>query len=817
MRGLSGSLRYSARLLLKSPGFTVTVVLILGFGIGVNTAIFGLINAVILKPLPFPEPGQLVQISQPYQNDPFGNVDYPDYVDIAASQHAFSSVAAVCWASLALSGSGEAQQVHVAFVSPSLFKVTGLRVIIGRVFTDAEDVPGGPLLVVLSEHFWRTRFNSDPGIVGKSITLGDNSFQVIGVVPAQVRDWGPPGAVVYAPANAVAPTGLFGNNRGYPLELRDLHYFSSVGRLKHGFTLGQAQADLDVIHRDLLRRYPETTQGYGLRVTLLLDAMISNYSGTTGLLAAAAGLLLLISSANIANLLFARGLERRQEMLIRTALGATRCKLVGKVLSETLLLSSVGGILGLIITLTSTEAIKKLCPTDLYRFQELSVDWSTLCFVFVVTVLTALLSGLWPAVSLSRATLAPSLRDLGGRTGTIGPGQNLVRALLVTVQVALACILLTGASILIRSFQAAQSAPIGFNPHHLLIAEIHVTSAKYERDATKARAFFDSLLPRIRQLPGVTDATMNFSPPLLWDSEALEPFTIDGQPDLGPGRRSVLTWQLVSADYFRTLQVPILQGRDFDTQDTIDKGSVIIVDKALAESYFPGQNPLGKGITVQSWDGLRHFTIVGVVQHVRFKSPGEPENSFQGYFPYTQDWPDNVCLVLRSTLDPGNLAQAIRSTVASIDPDIPTGDLHTYDDVIAERFDTRRLCALLVTLFSGAALFLSSIGLYGILTYSVGQRTREIGIRMTMGAQISDILRLIGEQGCKILGIGLMVGLIGAVIGTRLIEGMLYGVSPLDLQSLATSIIVLGLAATVACLFPVMKAIRINPTEALRE
>jgi len=332
MRDLISNLRYSLRLLLKSPGFTITAILILAFGIGVNTVIFSLINAVILKPLPFAEPDQLVQISQPYQNDPSASIDYPDYVDIARGQQTFSSLAVLCWSTLNLSDSGESQEIHVAFVSPSLFKITALPPIIGRVFTDAEDVPNGPFVVVLSEYFWRTRFAADPQIVGKNITLGDHSFEVIGVVPAQVRDWGPPGALVYVPANTVAPVGIFGNNRGYPLEFRDLHYFACVGRLRPGFTLSQAQADLDVIHRDLLRRYPETTEGYGIRVTSLLDAMVSNYSRTTSLLAAAAGLLLLISSANIANLLFARGLQRGREMMIRTTLGAPRRQLIGQVL-----------------------------------------------------------------------------------------------------------------------------------------------------------------------------------------------------------------------------------------------------------------------------------------------------------------------------------------------------------------------------------------------------------------------------------------------------------------------------------------------------
>ncbi|MBV9878575.1 MAG: ABC transporter permease [Verrucomicrobia bacterium] len=481
------------------------------------------------------------------------------------------------------------------------------------------------------------------------------------------------------------------------------------------------------------------------------------------------------------------------------------------------MLSFLGGILGLIIALASTEATKKLCPRDLYRFQELGVDWTTLFFVLFVTVLTALLSGLWPALSLSRATLAPSLRDLGGRTGTSGPGQNLAKALLVTVQVALTCILLTGASILIRSFQAAQNAPLGFNPHQVLTAAIKLTGAKYESDAPKGRAFWDALLPKIRQLPGVISATMNDQPPLMWDWEGLAPFAVDGRPDPGPGRRPALTWQMVSTDSFRTMQVPVLQGRDFDEQDTLDKGNVIIVDNALAERYFPGQSPLGRGIMVQSWDGPRHCTIIGVVSHIRYKSPGQPENSFQGYFPYTQWGLDTVWLVLRSNLDPGALAPAIRSAVASIDPGIPVVDVRTYDDLISEKFVTRRLCAFLVTLFSGAALFLSSIGLYGTLAYSVGQRTREIGIRITLGAQVADILRLITAQGVKILGIGLLVGIIGALAGAHLIVGLLYGVSPFDLPSFGISVFLLCVAATLACLLPALKAVRINPTEAIRE
>jgi putative ABC transport system permease protein len=810
-------LRHTLRLLLKSPGFTITAVLILGFGIGANTAIFTLVDAVILKPLQFPEADRLVLICQPYQNEPFGRIDYPDYVDIAAGQHTFASLSVVTGCGLDLIGNGQPEHLQVDFVSPGLFGVTGLPAVIGRVFTEQEDIPNGPLLAVLSERFWKTRFHSDPKVIGENLTVGDHSFQVIGVIPAQVNDWGPPGTDLYVPANAVAPVGFFGPNRGYPLGLRDLHYFLCIGRLKPGVSIAQAQADLETIHDNLLRRYPDTNRGYGVRVFPLLDSMVHDYSATTRLLEAAVGCLLLISCANVANLLFARGLQRRREMMIQAALGATRRQLIAKLLLETILLSFLGGILGLLIAFCAAEIIKKLSPSDLYRFQELSIDLNALAFVFGVILLTSLFSGLLPAWSLSKASFSPGLKEEGDRTGTSGRQRQRAQAVLVAAQVALACVLLIGATLLVRSFQAAQKVAFGFNPHHLLTVGINLSSARYENDAAKGRSFWDSLLPKIRGLPGVTGATMSDQPPLKWDWEALSPFNVDGQPDPGPGRQPVLTWQMVSPDYFRTLQVPFLQGRDFNADDTLNKPNVMIIDAALAEHWFHGQNPLGKGISVRSWDGLRDCTVVGVVQHLRFKSPGQSENAFQAYFPYTQWGLDSVHLILRSELDPNALIPVIREQVTSIDPSVPIIDVHTYDDLIAQKFVTRKLSMLLVTLFSGAALFLSAIGLYGILAYAVSQRTREIGIRIALGAESVNILKLISEQGLKIVGIGLVTGLGAALILAHLIQGMLYGVAPSDPISLAVSVLILGIATVLASLLPALRATRINPIKALRE
>lgn len=810
-------LRYTFRLLLKSPGFTITAILILGFGIGANTAIFSLIDAVILKPLPFPEPDRLVQISEPYQNQQFTPLDYPDYVDIAAAQQTLAAVAVVIRGTFDLSVNGEPQHLQADFVSPSMFKVSGLSPLLGRVFTEQEDVPNGPFLVALSEHCWRSRFHADPSIIGKNIVLSENSFQVIGVVPAQPNDWGPPPAEAYAPIHTLVPLGMVATNRGYPLELRDVHYYGCIGRLKPGVSLAQGQADLETIHNNLLVRYPDTNRGYALRVIPLLDSMLNDYAATTWLLGAAVLCLLLISCANVANLLFARGLQRRREMSIRSALGATRWRLVAQLLIETLLLSFFGGTLGLGIALGSAETIKRLSPPSLYRFQELSVNLNALLFVFAVILLTSLLAGLIPAWSLSRASFAPALKDEGGRAVTSGPQRHRTQTILVTAQVALACVLLIAAGLLVRSFEAAQNVPLGFNPHHLLTVGIGLNAVKYETDGVQTRAFWDALMTKVRRLPGVTAAAINNFLPLKWDWEYLSPFTIDGTPDPGPGKKPVLTWQMISSDYFRTLQIPVLQGRDFDSQDTVDKPSVAIVDSALAERYFPGQSPIGKGISAWTEEGIRDRTIVGVVPHLRYKSPGQTEGAFQAYFPYSQWDFDTVFLVVRSDLDAGVLIPAIRQTVTSIDSGVPIYDANTYDSVIAEKFVTRRLCALLVTLFSGAALFLSAIGLYGVMAYSVGQRTRELAIRIALGAQVNNILRSVTDQGIKIVCIGIIVGIGVALVIGRLIEGLLYGVSAIDLVSLLVSVASLGLAAALACILPALRAVRINPTRALRE
>ena len=810
MHGFLASVRYSVRLLRKSPGFAITAVLILGFGIGANTVIFSLINVVLLKPLPYPNPERLVQVLMPYQNSSGGAIDYPDYVDIAAAQTAFESIAVRAGTFLDLSGSGETQRLCVGFASPSLFKLTSRSAFLGRTFDTKEDIPHGPLFAVISERFWKNHFNADPGVIGKKLTLSEQSFEIIGVVPAQIDLWGPPPTDVYLPVNSIA---LF----SYPISQRVYRIFGCYGRLKDGVSLAQAQAELEIIHRGLIDRYPDTDKGYQIRLTPLLESVVSGYSGTVWLLGGAVAVLLMIAAANVANLLFARGLERRRELAIRAAIGATRSLLVRQLLLETGALSLVGGAVGLALAWLSIGVIKKLSPPDIYRFQEVRVDVTALLFVVGVIVVVAFISGLVPALSLSRPKLGSVLKEEAGRSGTGGLQKYRAQTILVAGQVTLACVLLIAAGLLVRSFAAAQRVPLGFNPHQILTAEVLLTSSTYEADGVKTRAFYDAVLAKVSQLPGVTDAAMNANLPLDYEWESRSPFTIDGQPDPGSGRHPLLDFQMTSPGYFRILQIPLLQGRDFNLEDKVDGQQVIIIDNALAQRYFAGQNPLGKVINFESEEGVRHCTIVGVAPHVRYRSPGIQENPFQAYFPYSQWDYDGEVLLVRCQGDPNAQIVAVRNAVQSIDPDVPVPDIRTYDDLIAQKLVTRKLASTLVSLFSAAALFLSAIGLYGVIAYSVSQRRREIGVRIALGAESLRILQLVAQQGFKLIGIGLVAGIALALVCARLIEGMLYGVSAADPISLLSAILVLCLAGCLACLLPALRATRINPVTALRE
>lgn len=816
MDRLLQSLRYSIRLLLKSPGFTITAILILGFGIGANTAIFSLIDAVLLNALPFPKADRLIHVFQPRVNDVFrSEMDYPDYVDIRAANHSFDILSVCYWWYLDLSGQGQPKRLTAVFTSPELFKVTNLPFLLGRPFSAEEDKPGGSLVTVLSESLWRSQFNSDPNIIGKNLTLSGQSFQVVGICPRQVEDLStPPTDVLYVPLHV---SELF---QAPWLDKRDERDLFCWGRLKEGVNCAQAQADLEVLQNNLLAQYPAAEKGHGIQVVPLLDTTVETYSGTVWLLGAAVGCVLLISTANVANLILVRALDRRKEMAIRATLGASRRRLIGQLLLETGLLSLLGGAVGLLAALVSIEAIKALSSADLRRFQEVNLDTTALFFIFVLTVLVSLLSGFIPAWSLSKTRLGSTLKDEGGRGGTTGPQRQRTQSLLVGGQVALACVLLIAAGLLVRSFLATQTLALGFNPDHLLSADINPTSKEYA-DMPRLRNLFSAVLEKVRRLPGITSAAMNEEQPFEWPfSDPSSPFWLPGRPEPEPGKELTMCAQNISPGYFETLQIPLLEGRDFMADDRLDSQAVVIVDQALAQRCYPGQPAIGKQI--QTRDGVsgvgKSWTIVGVVQNSRHNSPDHPLAPFQAYFPYSQrEALYRQFLLVRAQSDPSALIPAIRKIIASVDPDVPMTQVTTLNEVIAKQFWARRLGVLLVGIFSGVALFLSAVGLYGVLAYSVAQRKREIGVRIALGAEWLNIVGLIVRHGLKLVCIGLATGLVTALLLVRFIESGLYGISGNDPVTLVSTVLVLGTTALLACLFPALRATRINPITALRE
>jgi len=811
MRSLLQHLRYTLRLLRKSPGFTITALLIVAFGIGVNTAIFSLIDAVLLKPLPYPNQDRLVEVCFPFQKDVLRWSHYQNCVELAAAQHTFENLAVERSFSLDLPGDGGGQRIQVYFVSVPLAKVSELPMTLGRWFAAQEDVQHGPLVAVLSDRFWKSHYESDPNIIGKTITASGFTFQVIGVTPIQANAGGGIGAVpadVYLPMNAV--TTVFNvslTKRGdLPVDL--------IGRLKAGVTLDEAEADLKTVQDNLATRYPDTDAGRGIRLIPMRDRLVIQYSDTIWLLGAAAACLLLISCANVANLLYTRAVERGREMKIRSALGATRRRLVSQLLWENVFLCSIGGPVGVLISIWGVGLIKALSPHDLYGLSEITINANALIFVLGATVLIALVSGLLPAWKISKVELASALKAEGSLATTAGLSRQRAQSLLVVGQVSLACVLLIGAGLLARSFLAAQTVPVGFNPRDVLTTEVHLTGAKYMFDTTRQRGFWEELLAKARQLPGVEAAAINYALPLKDGIEIMVPFTIAGQPDPGPIRRPLLDWQMISPDYFQLLQIPLLHGRPFDAADKANSRPVIIIDSALAQSCFPGQDPIGKVIKLE---GTTDCTIIGVASHIRYLFPGDEESASLAYFCYQQWDPTDGDLILRCSGDPMTLVPSLRKMIASIDPNVAISRTSTYDDLIASGLMARKLSFILVGTFSGAALFLSAIGLYAILSYTISRRTREIGIRIALGATTSAILTAVIRQGLALVCIGLLLGTSAALIGTRFIESTLYGVAGNDPLTLGLTVLVLGNIALLACWIPARRAARIDPVVALRQ
>jgi putative ABC transport system permease protein len=816
-------LRFAFRQLLKQPGFAFIAVLVLALGIGANTAIFSVVNAVLLRPLPYPQSDRLVLIRERTSLFDSGSVSLPNYLDWRASQRGFIDLALIRRGDANLSGASsdvEAERVGSAHVTYNFLSVLGVPPELGRDFRESDDVPHCKKVALISDGLWKRRFGGSRGIIGQYITLDGVQREIIGVLRPNIKL--PRAAQVYIPLDDLRTEKDYVNRDNHP-------GFSALGRLKPNVTLAQATADLNNIAAELERRYPDSNTGRRVTALILLDSAVKDYKQGVSLLLAAVGCVLLIACANVANLQLARALGRERELAVRAALGASRGQLAKQVFIESAILAVFGAMAGVLLALWGLDAIKAISPassatftpSDVTRFQEANLDFKVLAFTAAVAIGAGLLVGVWPALRVSRtASLTLSLHE-GGRGTSDGAQRQRVRSGLVVAQVALALLLLAGAGLTLKSFRNAQNAPLGFNPENILVADVLLPKARYDTDE-KVAHFNDQLVERIRALPGVEAAALGSNIPFddnEWDSS----FHITGTPPYPPGEKPEAEVNFVTPDYFRVMRMPLLRGRAFSANDRANQPRSVIIDESLAQKYFPGKDPIGQQIDDNQSDEKNPppLTIVGVVPRTRNEAPGQDNVEQYHWVQMTfaaEQVPNrsNVLLVRVKSGNPLALVPAIKRELQALDPDQAFADISTMENNIAKSLGSRRMMMSLLGAFAGIALLLASVGLYGVMALTVTQRTRELGIRFALGASRGDVLRLVLSQGAVLVGLGLAAGSLGAFVTSRALRSVLYDVAALDIAAMIGAMLALSLVAFIACFLPARRASLVDPIEALR-
>jgi putative ABC transport system permease protein len=817
MRILWQDLRYGLRMLLKKPGFTVIAALTLALGIGANTAIFSVVNAVLLNPLPFPASDRLMALGQ---NDSrnraaLSNFSFQNFADLRDQSKAFERLAAYYNSNFTLTGQREAVLLRGAVVTADLFPLLGASPTLGRAFLPEEDKAGGGSEgrpAILSWECWRQQFAGDPAVVGRSIILNNNSFTIIGVMPegfrfpiqAQPTELWVSTAIDYE--RSVGPGSIM-VERGY-LGWR------VIGRLKPGVTPEQAQAEAEVIAASLVSQFPRINEGMSFRVMPLLESMVRNQRSTLLLLLGAVGFVLLIACVNVANLLLERAISRRREINVRLALGAGRWRIMRQLLTESVMLAGVSGAIGVTLAMWGTKVIVALSPEGITRIAEAQLDLRVLAFTVLVTLATGIAFGLAPALIISKTNLAEALKE-GGRGATGGIYANRTRSLLVVVEIALALVLLAGAGLLIQSLVRLQQAPLGFDPRNMLTFNV-AKSVDRTTSPSQIADFYRQLTERLKALPGVVNASVVFQLPLS-GAGATTGLGIEGQP---ADNNSFGVIHSVGPEYFRAMGIPLIKGREFTERDDLSSPRVLIINEALARKHFPNEDPIGKRITpgfstvpITGDDGRRE--IVGVVADVKHQSlQGQPQSEF--FFAQAQMPMSTTSMVVRASSDPHALVNGARDVVKSLDPNAPVYSVRTVEELLGRSVATPRFNTLLLGLFAGVALMMTAVGLYGVISCSISQSTHEIGIRIALGAQASDVLKLIVGQGMVLTLVGVVIGLLAAYGLTRLMTGLLYGVGVTDPWTFAGVAVLLVGVALIACYLPARRATKVDPMVALR-
>jgi putative ABC transport system permease protein len=801
--------RFGVRMLLKTPGFTLVAVVALALGIGANTAIFSVVNKVLLQPLPFAQPERLVTIhSRDERDGSLGQAfSYPNFEDLRAQRQVFEGVAAYSRAGAFLLGREEPEQLRGLVVSADLFSMLDARPTLGRVFTAAEDKPGGERVIVLSDALWRQRFNADPNIVGQAITLTSGPVTVVGVMPPGFKYPVDEGKVeYYMPLAASISPGS--------ITARGAVFLSLVARLRPGLTLQQAQAETTRVAKQLSTQYPDSNTALGFMLKPLHEDLVGDVRPALYVLLGAVGFVLLISCANVANLLLARSAARQKEIAIRTALGASRWRIVGQLLVESLLLALAGGGLGLLLALWGLDLLIAASPADIPRLREVSLDPTVLAFTFGVALLTGVIFGLAPALQAAKTDFNDALKE-GGRSGTEGLRHNRLRATLVITEVALSLVLLVGAGLLLQSFWRLLKVDPGFRPERVLAADVLVRTKQFPEPAQRA-AFFQQVLQRVGAVPGV-EAVGGVNPLPLGGNFESYSFGIEGQT-YPRGEEPAADYRIITPDYFRAMTVPVRQGRAFTERDTDKAPPVIIVNETFARRFFAGADPVGKRLTLGTGEDNDNAPreIVGVVGDVRHAGL-DAETTPEMYVPYLQTPPVRLTLVTRTTAaDPTSIAASVRGAIREVNAEQPVYNVRPMTQLLAESVARRRFNMMLLGTFAGLALTLAALGIYGVMAYSVTRRTHELGIRLALGAQRSDILKLVVGQGMLLVGAGAVLGIVAALLVTRLMVSLLFGISALDPLTYIGVALVLALVALVACLIPARRATKVDPMVALR-
>ncbi len=812
--------RYTLRQLQKSPGFTITAVLTLAIGIGATTAIFSLVYAVLLRPLPFLQAERLVHPMPLWLPEGTKNlgaaveneISYPDFFDWRAQSKSLDSLASYHTVSLTINsfGSNVASQLRATVVSSDFFRVLGIHSELGRTFTREEERPGSHV-VVLSHGLWVSTFHSDPNIVGQRIMLEDQAYSVIGVMP---EDFAFP---LETPAPSLWLTPSFdAETTGPPpsTEQRGWNQLQMIGRLKSGVSVAAAQAELSVIQKGLSLRYPDSdTTTIAAKVEPEIDAIVGDIRPALRVLFAAVAALLLIACANIAGLLLARGESRQRELAVRAALGANRSEIIRQLLSESLVLACFGGIAGVSLASLLLKLSIYIVPTNLPRFDHVSINGGVLAFAATVSIVTGLIFGLLPARKLSRVDPADALRD-GARGTSAGRERHALHASLVVAETALGLVLLVAAGLLIRSFTRVVNADPGFNPQHTLTFGIGVSKKRYPEE--HRTQLYHELLPKLAALPGVKSATAAFPLPFSGGNISLT-FQIQGRP-AAPGNEPDARISMVEANFVRAMQIRLLHGRDFTEADNnMTAKPVALVNQAFVQKFFPGEDGLGKGVmTGLDEDKKIYREIVGVTANVKRSALTEkPEPEI--YVPYESAPFAPLAFALRVDGDPASYANSVTAVVTSVDRELPVYHLRAYDEAMDRATAQPRFQTLLLAGFASVALLLAALGLYAVLSYMVAQRTFEIGLRMAIGAQRSDVLRMILQRGLRLALTGLAIGLVASALLTSFLTHMLYGVKPLDPVTFAAVSMVLLAVSAVACFAPAWRASQLEPVKTLRD